>query len=140
VLLLPALADVRAARLLADRDELVLAHDPVGLGPFEPGALTADPVGLAQDRLIRPVRLLGMAGRRSCEKSRTTAIGLPWRGGGPRRPQWLGRVARPRLTDSAAPLPRARGEAITCGSPAHTRRARSRASSRRGSGAGRPCA
>ena len=33
VLLRPALADIRAAGLLADRDELVLAHDVAGLAP-----------------------------------------------------------------------------------------------------------
>ena len=64
VLLLPALADIGAARLLADRHELVLAHDPVGLGPFgRAGRLDADPVGLALlNGLIGPMRLFRMAG------------------------------------------------------------------------------
>ena len=61
VLLLPALANIGTARLLADRDEIVLLHDAVGLGPLgRARRLDANPVGLAQDRLIGPVRLLGM--------------------------------------------------------------------------------
>src|SRR5437763_12895631 len=64
VLLLPALADIRAARLLADGDEIILAHDAVRLRPLR-GArrLDANPGGLAFDRLVRPVRLFRVAER-----------------------------------------------------------------------------
>ncbi len=66
VLLLPALADIGAAGLLADRDETVFLHDAMRLGPFgRAGRLDADPVRLAQDRLVGPVRLFGMARRGS---------------------------------------------------------------------------
>ena len=62
VRLLPALADIGAAGLLADRRELVLADDAVvSAHSAEPGAFTPDPIGLAQDRLIGPMRLLRMS-------------------------------------------------------------------------------
>ena len=62
VLLLPAFADVGAARLLADGDELVLAHQRLGRGVARRARrLGADPVGLARDRIIGPMRLFGMA-------------------------------------------------------------------------------
>src|SRR5947209_13846722 len=66
VLLLPALADIRAARLLADGDEIILAHDAVRLRPSR-GArrLDANPGRLALDGLVRPVRLFRVAQRRS---------------------------------------------------------------------------
>src|SRR5215510_2928094 len=62
VLVLPAFADVGAGRLLAHRDETVLAHQPPGLGVFRRiGRTHPDPIRLAPDRIVRPVRLLGMA-------------------------------------------------------------------------------
>src|SRR5439155_18278660 len=62
VLLLPALADIGAARLLADGDEAVRAHDAAGLDITRRyGSLDADPARLAARRRVRPVRLLGMA-------------------------------------------------------------------------------
>ena len=49
VVLRPALADVRAARLLADRDQAVLAHDRRRLAiDRRARRLDADPVGLAR--------------------------------------------------------------------------------------------
>ena len=62
VLLVPALADIRAAGFLADRHEIVGLNDAAGFG-VSPGVrrLDADPVRLAQDILVRPVGLLGMA-------------------------------------------------------------------------------
>ncbi len=62
VLLVPALAHIGAARLFADRDQLVGLDDGVGLGPTRrSGRLDADPVGLAGDWLVRLVRLFGVA-------------------------------------------------------------------------------
>ena len=63
VLLLPALADIGAARLLADRDELVLAHDAVASRPISasPAPLTRIQSGLRWNGLVRPVRLFRMA-------------------------------------------------------------------------------
>ncbi|ENN87038.1 hypothetical protein RHSP_12697 [Rhizobium freirei PRF 81] len=59
VLLVPALADVRAASLFANRDELVLLHDRARLGiALRRRRLHADPVRLAQDFGVRPMRLL----------------------------------------------------------------------------------
>lgn len=61
MLFLPTLSDIGTSRLLADRDELVLPDDASGLGPaWRAGRPYPDPVGLAQDRLVRPMRLLGM--------------------------------------------------------------------------------
>ena len=61
VLLVPALADVGAAGLLADRDQLVRLHDLARVGVTLRGRrLDADPVGLAQHLLVGPVGLLGM--------------------------------------------------------------------------------
>jgi len=68
VLLLPALADVGAARLFADRDELMFAHDVAGHGiGGRARRLDADPVGFSRDRLIRLMRLLGMARARGAD-------------------------------------------------------------------------
>ena len=62
VLLLPALADVRAAGLLAHRVQAVLLHDALRLRiAARDRRLDADPVRLAQYGRIRPMRLLGMA-------------------------------------------------------------------------------
>ena len=71
VALLPALADVGAAGLLAHRVQAVLAHDAARLGIAErPRRLYAYPRGLTQRRRLRPVRLLGMArpDRRRCKR------------------------------------------------------------------------
>ena len=58
----PALADVGAARLLADGDEAVLPHDLAGpLVALGGRRLDANPVGLAQDRGVGLVGLLRMA-------------------------------------------------------------------------------
>src|SRR5271165_5629758 len=62
VALVPTLADVGAARLLADGSELVPPHQRPrlsvdgGTRRFDP-----DPGGLAGDRLVWPMRLLGVA-------------------------------------------------------------------------------
>src|SRR5690606_36500271 len=57
----PALADIGAARLLADGDEAVRAHDLTRLVVALAGRrLHPDPSGLAQDRRVRLVRLLRM--------------------------------------------------------------------------------
>ena len=79
VLLVPALADVRAARLLADRDEVVRLHD---LARFLVAAryrrLDADPVRLAQHLLVGPVRLFRDGGRAAVASvSRTVTMLLP---------------------------------------------------------------
>ena len=61
VLLVPALADVRAARLLADRDEAVFLHDVAGIGIAARGRRAhADPVRLRRRQRIRPVHLFGV--------------------------------------------------------------------------------
>ena len=62
VLLLPALADIGAAGLLADGVQAVRAHDPLRLRiALRDRRLDADPVGLAQRGVSGPMRLLGMA-------------------------------------------------------------------------------
>ena len=62
VALVPAFADVGTARLLAYGRELEFAHEAQGLGEHRrAGRAHADPGRLAGDRLVRPVRLLGMA-------------------------------------------------------------------------------
>ena len=62
VTLRPALADIRAGGLLANRDQPVLPHEGAGLViNWVGGRLHPDPGGLALDRVIGPVRLLGMA-------------------------------------------------------------------------------
>ena len=62
VLLVPALADIGAARLLADRVQTVRPHDRarllVALGDR---GLDPDPVGFFRHRRVRPMRLLRMA-------------------------------------------------------------------------------
>ena len=61
VTLAPAFPDVRAAGLLADRRQTVLAHDPAGPEiALTTRRLHPDPVRLAQNRRIRLVRLLRM--------------------------------------------------------------------------------
>ena len=62
VLLLPALADVRAARLLAHRHQLVVAHQLAGLLVFQGNRrLDAQPVRLLPlHRVVRLVRLFRM--------------------------------------------------------------------------------
>ena len=66
VALRPALADVGAGGLLAHRDEAVGAHQGAGLVVDRMvGRLYPDPGGLALDRVVRAVRLLRMAQRRS---------------------------------------------------------------------------
>ena len=58
VALVPALAGIRTARLFADRDELVLAHDAMGfLVAFAGGRLDADPGRLLGLRIVLAVRL-----------------------------------------------------------------------------------
>ena len=60
----PALADIRARRFLADGVQLVLAHDLPRRGIFAAdGRLDPDPVRLAQDGTVGPVRLFRMARR-----------------------------------------------------------------------------
>src|SRR5690606_5836238 len=62
VLLVPALADIRAARLLADRDQPVLLHARPGCGiALRNRSLDPDPFRLAQHLRVRTVRLFGMA-------------------------------------------------------------------------------
>src|SRR3712207_9475021 len=59
VALRPALADVRAGRLLADRDEAVLAHQRPGLVVDRGGRrLGPDPLRPAPDRVVGAGRLL----------------------------------------------------------------------------------
>ena len=60
----PALGDVGAARLLAHRDEAVLAQDRARLGELRRGRrhLHPDPVRLAQHRRVGLVGLLGVPG------------------------------------------------------------------------------
>src|SRR5690606_39660733 len=61
VLLVPAFADIRATRFLADGDEIVLLHDRPRLGiALGNGSLDPDPFGLAQYLGIRPMRLFRM--------------------------------------------------------------------------------
>src|SRR5260370_29644992 len=62
VLLLPALADVGAGRLLAHRRQPELAHQALGLGIFRRGGRThPDPIRLAPNRTVPPLRLFGGA-------------------------------------------------------------------------------
>jgi hypothetical protein len=62
VLLVPALADVRAARLLAYGVEAVLAHDGMRRGvALGHRRLDANPVRLAKHRRIGPMRLFRVA-------------------------------------------------------------------------------
>ena len=65
VLLVPALADIGAAGLLAHRHQFVRTHDlarfRIALGYRR---LDANPVGLTQHFLVRPMGLLGVAGAR----------------------------------------------------------------------------
>ena len=62
VLLVPALADVRAARLLAHGDEAVLLHDVAGIGiAARVRRAHADPVRLRRRHGIGPVHLFGVA-------------------------------------------------------------------------------
>src|SRR5439155_17245412 len=62
MLLLPALADIRASRLFAYRVERKLAHQPARrLVLGRAGRLDPQPVRLARDRTVRTMRLFGMA-------------------------------------------------------------------------------
>ncbi len=68
VLLLPALADIRAAGLLAHRVQAVGAHERVRLViAGRHWRLDADPVGFSRDGGIRPMRLFRMARARRIE-------------------------------------------------------------------------
>ena len=62
VLLVPALADIRAARLLAHRDEAVFLDDVAGVGIAARGRRAhADPVRLRRRQRVRPVHLFRVA-------------------------------------------------------------------------------
>ena len=62
VLLVPALADIRAARLLAHRDQAVFLDDVAGLGiAARVRRAHADPVRFRRRQRIRPVHLFGVA-------------------------------------------------------------------------------
>src|SRR5262249_25551012 len=62
VLLIPALADIGAPRLLAHGMQVVRAHDRARLAiTFRHRRLDPDPIGLFQRRCVRPVRLFRMA-------------------------------------------------------------------------------
>src|ERR1700683_367774 len=62
VLFLPAFADVRAGRLLANGVESVGAHDVSRLDiAARNRRLDPDPIGLASARLVRPMNFLRMA-------------------------------------------------------------------------------
>ena len=68
VLFLPALADIRAAGLLAHGDEAVVAHDLLrGEIARRHRRLDADPVRFLLQRRIRPVRLFRMARARAVD-------------------------------------------------------------------------
>src|SRR3984885_6309853 len=61
VLLVPALADVRATRLLANRNEAVFLDDVAGIRIAARGRRAdADPVRLRRRQRVRPVRLFGV--------------------------------------------------------------------------------
>ena len=61
VLLVPALADIRAAGLLADRDEAVLLDDLAGIGvAARIRRAHPDPVRFRRRQRIRPVHLFGV--------------------------------------------------------------------------------
>ena len=63
VLLGPAFTDIGAAGLLADGDQIVLAHDLLGFAiDRRAGRPHADPVRLAQHFAVRPMRLFRMPG------------------------------------------------------------------------------
>ena len=93
VLLLPALADVRAAGLLAYRVQAVGTHDGVGIGvALRYRRFDADPVGLFRHGRIRPVRLFRMARTRVVEveddgHERYLRLRRVRRKAAPRRPQ-----------------------------------------------------
>ena len=58
VLLVPAFADIRAARLLAHRGEAVFAYDVAGVGiAARDRRADPDPVRLGRRQRVRPVRL-----------------------------------------------------------------------------------
>jgi hypothetical protein len=61
VLLVPALADIRAAGLLAHRDKAVLFHDSAGVGiAARVRRAHPDPVRFRRRQRIRPVHLFGV--------------------------------------------------------------------------------
>src|SRR5262249_2627675 len=63
VLLIPALADIGATGLFADRMQAVFADDGAGREiPLRDRRLDANPVGFALHGAVRPVRLFGVAG------------------------------------------------------------------------------
>src|SRR5262249_33622090 len=100
VLLLPALADIGAGRLLADRMQLVLADERARLVIFaRDRRLDADPRRLARDRIVRLVGLLGMAwlriGHRDINGGEANVgSNTPPRGGEDRNPTPLPRGER----------------------------------------------
>ena len=131
VLLLPALADIGATGLLAYRVQAVRPHDLPRLGiARRDRRLDSDPVRLAPDRLVRPMRLFRVAGR-SCGADRvdqdrhesSKCVGLYLRVGAPLR-----KAASMSLTD------------LKYSAPARRRRAPPPSSSPRASGAGTRCA
>ncbi|BBU62511.1 hypothetical protein MSC49_24460 [Methylosinus sp. C49] len=62
MLFLPALADIRAGRLLADGGESAAAQDRAGLAPGRRARrLDPDPLRLARERRVRPMRFFGVA-------------------------------------------------------------------------------
>src|ERR1700733_13324576 len=62
VLLVPALADVRTTRLLANRDEAVFLDDVAGVGIAARGrGSNTDPVRLRWRQRVRPVHLFRVA-------------------------------------------------------------------------------
>jgi hypothetical protein len=66
VLLVPALADIRAAGLLAHGVQAVGAHDGLRvLIALRNGRLDPDPIRLAQHGRVRPMRLFGVARTRA---------------------------------------------------------------------------
>jgi len=70
VLLFPAFADIGTARFLANGDEAVLAHDFLRFREFfGAGRLDPDPGRFSGDRLIGPMRFLGMARARDLPAS-----------------------------------------------------------------------
>ena len=77
MLLLPALADIRAARLFAYGVKGVLAHQPARRLVFRRARrLDPQPIGFARDRVVGSMRLFGMTGGHSA--CRDAAIFLGW--------------------------------------------------------------
>ena len=94
VALVPALADVGTARLLADGCKLEFAHEAHRLGEHRrTGGAHADPGRLAGDRLVRPVRLLGVAQAQA--RSRFGQVDEPGHGSLSRIGSLDGQTSRP---------------------------------------------